>query len=265
MGTRRPLELPSLMHQAALLASPAERAALTAVYELRAALKGAARGVHEEAIEARLNWWQRELTLLPQGQAHHPATRALLAAHPVRAIDVPGWLDVLAVHRRTSTPTTTLFEAQAERDWGHLLQLSSVIMGAAPPKDWLAQLARALQWAEVLREAGADAAGGHVRLPLDQLAQAGASLQALKAGQCDSRCSAWFAARAQETRRALHALAHTCPPPARHALLPLRTFAALMHHVLKPIARQGALPLREVPTLKPVRAWIIAIHCSFMR
>ena len=67
-------------------APAARRAAMCALAALRAELEHLVEQHHDPAVAAaKLAWWRDELAAFASGDAHHPATRALLAADHDRA------------------------------------------------------------------------------------------------------------------------------------------------------------------------------------
>lgn len=170
----------SLRWFAVLYAPPAARPLLEALYAFEAEVRDTARASHDVA-HTRLQWWRGEVDRLLGGRPEHPVTRALL---PLRAdgVDLALLHEVLVAAdidlARLTLDSADELAAYAYRGAGSLQTLAAAAScrprAPSPAElEFARRLGAAVQGTEALRDLRTDVVAGRIRLPLDQLEQAG--------------------------------------------------------------------------------------------
>jgi phytoene synthase len=178
-------EWPATRVLAWLYSSSAQRPSLAALCAIEHEIAASVRpGLDHQVAHARLAWWREECRRCAAGQPEHPLTRELAAALAPAAratlAGLPGLVDTAVWDLAAAT-----FETRRELDgycerWsaGMIEPLGTLAVPAARPES-LRALGRSLRELELLLALVPDANAGRLRLPLDELAQAGAAPEEL--------------------------------------------------------------------------------------
>jgi 15-cis-phytoene synthase len=218
----------------AWLYSPApQRPALAALCaierEIDASLPPA---VDHQVAHARLAWWHEECERCALGSPLHPLTRELRASLNPAALaplaGLRGLVDTAVWDLATAT-----FETRAEllaycKRWSEAM-IEPLVWLAAPAVagEQARTLGAALRESELLLGVARDARAGRVRLPLDELARAGATVEQLARPPWPGGLSELLRARHRRVRAALTDGVNTLPREARAPLRGLVVWAAI--------------------------------------
>ena len=171
----------SLRYFAVLYAPEPARPLLGALYAFEAEIRDTVRATSHDVSHTRLQWWRGEVDRLLAGRPEHPVTRGLL---PLREAggDVSLLHEVLVAAdidmARVALNDADEVAALAFRSGGSLQSLAAT--ASSRPRavttaelDFARRLGAAIAGVESLRDLHTEVAAGRVRLPLDQLEQAG--------------------------------------------------------------------------------------------
>ncbi|MDH5274101.1 MAG: squalene/phytoene synthase family protein, partial [Gammaproteobacteria bacterium] len=166
---------------AVLYAPVPARPLLDALYAFEAEIRDTVRATSHDVAHTRLQWWRGEVDRLLAGRPEHPVTRGLL---PLRATGAEVSLlhEVLAAAdidmARMALNDAGEVAALAFRASGSVQSLAAAAscqprVASATELDFARKLGDAIAGVESLRDLRHEAAAGRLRLPLDQLGQAG--------------------------------------------------------------------------------------------
>ena len=163
-----------------LYSPPSQRPVVKALCALESEIAESLRpGLDHHVAHTRLQWWREECERCAQGRPLHPLTRELVSACASGAsplaglsglVDTAVW-DLAAVTFETRRELT----AYGERWAAAVIEPTAThALAALPPSAhrWRA-LGAALREIEMLRELAPEARAGRLRVPLDELQQAG--------------------------------------------------------------------------------------------
>jgi len=171
----------SLRYFAVLYAPEPARPLLDALYAFEAEIRDTVRATSHDVSHTRLQWWRGEVDRLLAGRPEHPVTRGLL---PLREAGA----DVALLHEvmvaadidmaRIALNDADEVAALALRSSGSVQTLAAA--ASSRPRavttaelDFARRLGDSIAGVEALRDLHAEVAAGRLRLPLDQLEQAG--------------------------------------------------------------------------------------------
>ncbi len=216
-----------------------------------------------QVARATLQWWQREVGALYEGNPNHPVTRALAPAVAAHGLEQARLLDIiegmamdLEWNRYPDFPT---LEVYCHRVAGVVGMLSASIFGYREPAtlEYARDLGIALQLTNIARDVGEDARRNRIYLPLDELARFGVSTDDIllfRETPAVAELLAHNAARARDYHaRALARL----PAVDRAAQLPGLIMGAIYARLLDEVAAEGASVMSRRVSLTPLRKlWI---------
>ena len=171
----------SLRYFAVLYAPAPARPLLEALYAFEAEIRDTVRATSHDVSHTRLQWWRSEVDRLLAGRPEHPVTRGLL---PLREAggDIPLLHEVLVAAdidlARIALNDADEVAALAFRSTGAVQALAAAAssqprVASTAELDFARRLGEAVAGVESLRDLRTEAAAGRLRLPLDQLEQAG--------------------------------------------------------------------------------------------
>jgi len=195
-----------------LYSTPSQQPVLASLCSIEREIDASVRpGVDHHVAHSRLEWWREECARCAAGEPVHPLTRELLThlrqLAPATAASsalagLSGLVDAAIWDLASAT-----FERRQEltaycRRWAAAM-IGPLAAAAAGPAGDLIELGVALHELELLGRLAADAALGRVRIPLDELAQAAVSPQALATPPWAPELVAILHARHQALRQQL--------------------------------------------------------------
>ncbi len=215
-----------------LYSTPAEQPVLAALCAIEREVGASLRqGVDHQVSHSRLEWWREECARCAAGHPVHPLTREL-RSHLERLAPAARVDSVLAgLSGLTDTATWDLagatFERRAEltaycRRWAAAMVAP---LGAAAV-DWT-DFGAALRELELLAHLAADARGGRVRIPLDELEQARVAPQAIATVPWPQGLVGILQGRHQALRRQLTVVVAGLAPSIQQSDRGLLVWAAL--------------------------------------
>ena len=171
----------SLRYFAVLYAPEPARPLLNALYAFDAEIRATVRATSHDVSHTRLQWWRGELDRLLAGRPEHPVTRGLLPLREAGAdlallheVMVAAEIDMARIALNDADEVAAL----AFRSSGSVQSLAAA--ASSRPRtastrelEFARRLGEAIAGVESLRDLRADVAAGRIRLPLDQLEQAG--------------------------------------------------------------------------------------------
>jgi 15-cis-phytoene synthase len=245
----------------ALLFTPAEsRESVTALLDLRADIRDAARRPSEPAVaRARLEWWRAELAGFGSGREQHPATRLLRRASPAGVVQAEYLLELVdaAESELAAAPCRNYAELAlyCYRSSGVLHEMLAGLLGLADPANERAvrrhaqRLGTGIRLVEIIAGLPQDLAAGRRLLPRDWIEETGASEQLAADGRMDVALATCLDRLAGEARLALDEAESVLPNAERQrqrtgvvlAALYRRRLAKLHAKGFDPRARPGNL------------------------
>lgn len=232
----------SMRYFARLYASAEQRDVLAALFIIEAEIRATVNSAHEVA-HTRLQWWRAEIDRLINRNAQHPSTRILQATLPnadfslLHEFLVAADMDLA----RMTYSTSKELSAYLERS-GALLQLLD-------PAPQAIQAGALIRRAETLRDLVADARGGRIYWPLDELDAARVSVEDLRSGKSSDALRALLAAECARLQQQFDAL----PLSSR----PITVLTRLHTKLLDRIARADHDVFTQRHELRPLeKVWI---------
>ncbi|HTM20148.1 MAG TPA: squalene/phytoene synthase family protein [Kofleriaceae bacterium] len=215
---------------------------------------------------AGLAEWRSQLDAVYAGRAAHPHAQRLASA--VRRFDLPraGFDTLLDGLERdidqTRHPDWASLRAYCEAVASSLAALCLRILGARGPaaERYARDVGVALQLANILRDLGDDAARGHVYLPEDELAAAGASADDLAAGRFGPGHATVCRTLAGRARALIAGARAELDAPTRRALLVPEIWADVYLELLDELERIGFDVLAHRPYLHRRRKLYLALR-----
>ena len=181
---------PSARWFATLYAAPPQRALLESLCGIESEIYAVLRpGLEHTVAHVRVQWWQEECERAAAGTGVHPLTRALLAARPIGdpGADLRGLMDTATWDLAAATfASRRELTGYCERWASAMTALAARWTAPATLTPDAAQalgrsLGVSLRELELLVDLRPAALAGRLRLPLDELAQAGVDPDALVA------------------------------------------------------------------------------------
>jgi len=247
-----------------LFLAASRREAATPLYALWRELREVNDECREPQVaQAKLGWWIEEIQALYRGRPRHPLTAALapvVARHRLPAEPLLELIRALAEHAaRPGYRTYETLRAHASATRGRLEALAARLAEGADDEtaEWADGLGAALELAELVGDAGADAARGRVYLPHEDLMRFGVAPQELHAGRATEGVRRLIAFEAQRLAAELaHDLA-IVPAAQRPRLLTPLVAAGIARVRLEQIRARPERALHERVQPAPLRQlWI---------
>ncbi len=254
---------------------PILQALLAIEHEIRAALRP---GLDHHVAHVRLEWWREECVRCAHGTPAHPLTQSLLeawravardagrqdfpsSADPSGLIDTAQW-DLAGATFATRAELTGYCDRWASA----MTQIAATGAGGAAGTAGAADavgaapfgrsLGRALKEIELLADLAPDASRGRLRLPLDELEQAGVEPSALARPPWPPGLCALLRSRQRLLREALAAGVAALPPEAQPPQRGLLVWAAVAHRHSLHAERALPHPWRASGANRLADAWL---------
>jgi len=250
-------EWPATRALAWLYSPAAQRAPLAALCTIEQEIGASVRpGLDHQVAHARLAWWREECRRCAQGTSEHPLTRELAAAFAPQAraalAALPGLVDTAVWDLAAATfETRRELDAYCERWSAAMIEPLGCLAAPDGPAAPLRALGRSLRELEMLLTLAPDARAGRLRLPLEELAQAGARPEELARPPWSAGLTALVGARHRALRTGLAASVAAFGGAQQAALRGLVVWAALATHASA--RAQARLP--EAGRARDARAW----------
>ena len=247
---------------------PDTRRAITAFYALCRELDDVVDECHERQIAlTKLDWWRAEIGLFAQGEASHPATRALFdtpqgrQVSPALLLEIVDGMAMDLDHLRY--PDFKSLNLYCYRVAGVVGEIAAALFGGLRGDDdrairrYAHELGLAFQLTNIIRDVGEDARRGRIYLPQDELARFGVNetdiLSGLDSPAFQALMQFQFERAVSCYDRALAAL----PARARRAQRPGLVMASIYHTLLNEIQRADFPVLRARVALTPDRKSVV--------
>jgi 15-cis-phytoene synthase len=226
-------ESPANRALAWLYCPPPQRRLLAALCALEAQIGASlAAGLDHQIAHTRLAWWREECARCAQGRPSHPLTRELaellapIDAHSLEGlsgvVDTATW-DLAAATFDTRRELSGYCERWSAAMIEPLARLAEPTLARGQAR----AIGAALRELELLLALAGEARRGRLRLPLDELARAGAAAEQLAQPPWQPHLSALIAERHRAARAALRAGVAALAPAAQAALGGVIVWAAI--------------------------------------
>lgn len=216
-----------------------------------------------DVAQAKLGWWLEEIQALYQGRPRHPLAAALapvVTRHRLPPEPLIELVQALAQHVALSGYRTyESLRAHGSATRGRLEALAARLADDADEEtaEWADGLGAALELAQLLTDAGADAARGRVYLPQEDLMRFGVRPQALHLGQPTDAVRRLIAFEAERLVDELRHDLAIVPAAQRGRLLTPLVAAGIARARLDAVRRRPERVLRELAQPAPLRQlWI---------
>jgi len=227
-------EWPATRALAWLYTPAAQRPPLAAMCALEREIGASVRpGLDHQVAHARLQWWREECLRCARGEPLHPLTCELGAAFAPGAREaltgLSGLVDTAAWDLAAATfETRRELDAYCERWSAAMIEpLGSLALPTGGTPAPLRALGRNLREIELLLALAPDARDGRLRLPLDELAGAGAAVEELGQPPWTAGVAALTRARHRAVRAALATSVAALGAAAQGALRGVVVWAAI--------------------------------------
>jgi phytoene synthase len=248
---------------AQLYAPPAKREALLALFAVEGEVRDSAENANHDVAHTRLRWWRDEIERLANGNAQHPATRALQAQAADRGVfrrlhELVVSADMDLAHMTYANSRE--LHAYTERSGGVTTQLAGLLLTDAPmAPDLMAslgQLGGAVREVEIVRDLRRDVRAGRLYMPLDQLDVRHVKSQDLDTATPSDAALALLADFSEQAKARLREAMAAIPKDVRSALRPVLVLAVLHERLLRRTAQLKYDVFNQRIDLRPLeRAW----------
>lgn len=261
----------SLRYFAVLYAPAPARPLLGALYAFEAEIRDTVRTTSHDVTHTRLQWWRGEVDRLLAGRPEHPVTRGLLPLREAGA-DMALLHEVLVAAdidlARLALNDADEVAALAFRSSGAVQSLAAAASSqpravSAAELEFARRLGDAVAGVEALRDLRTEVTAGRLRLPLDQLEQAGVDPARLLDDPAPTGLTGVLQREQLRLRRQLDSLETLLNPDERRAQRQGLVLAALHSRLLDRIdTTRGAARMRaEVPPWSKLwTAWRTAVR-----
>jgi 15-cis-phytoene synthase len=238
----------------ALLFTPeTQRAAVTALLELRAELLDSARRPSEPQVaRARLQWWRAELAGFGGGREQHPTTRLLREVQPAGVVQAEYLLELAdaAESELQESPCRNYAELSlyCYRSSGVVHEMLAGLLGLSDPANervvrrHAQRLGTGARLVEIIAGLRDDLAAGRRLLPRDWIMETGASERVGANGEMDVPLATCLDRLAGEARLALDEAEAILPAAERPRQLPGLVLAAVQRRHLARLHGRGFDP-----------------------
>jgi 15-cis-phytoene synthase len=260
----------SIHYYSLLFLSADRRRALTALFAFWQELRDIADETSDANIaRAKLEWWHEELGRVYHGRAQHPVGRVLAQIVRCYGVDEAELQDVITGMamdlQYNAYPDFEALEVYCRRRSGVVGILSAKVFGYIDQRtlDYASELGVAFQLTTIIRDVGADVRRNRIRLPLHELATHDITIDELEHGretQNFRNLMDFQIARAHSFYQRAYA---KLPAVDRAAQRPGLIVAAIAQTLLREIANDPAVVLRNRVELTPVRMFWIACRTWF--
>jgi 15-cis-phytoene synthase len=248
-----------------IYSDPDTRVILQSLFDIETEIRSALRpGTAHQVSHVRLEWWSAEVERAAAGNPVHPLTRAMLGklADSTRLSRLSGFINT-AVWDLAAAPFGTRAEiaGYCER-WASamLLYVPDVLTNIARDGSarneaaWLA-IGANIREIELLTDLASEAHAGRLRLPLDELEQAGVDPEALAKPPWPETLCAVLRRRHQALRASLAAGAAALPRDEQMAMRGLLVWAGLAARRSQRAERALPNPSPDGPAANFSEAW----------
>lgn len=243
-----------------LYATPALRTALHTLFAIESEIRSGLRpGLEHQVAHVRLEWWQAECDRFAAGNPLHPLTRALAAQLNAPSRDLRGLVDTAAWDlARATFGTRKEIDGYCER-WATAVVGIAVKCATNPSAQDIGTfgrpLGKALREIELLTALGDEAQHGRLRLPLDELEQAGIDPASLAKSPWPEELSHLVRERHQALRAQIASATAAVPAPMQPQLSGLLVWATLASHQSQRAERALPHSLQPHNTVAFIDAW----------
>ncbi|QBQ53470.1 presqualene diphosphate synthase HpnD [Nitrosococcus wardiae] len=259
----------SLYYSLLFLPEP-QRHAATALYAYQKEIVGIVAECSDLGVaQAKLQWWQEEITRLFTGHPRHPVTQSLAAPIQSYHLPQPSFLKVIeGVGSDLGQWTYPSFQSLTSYCYqvaGSISSMATEIYGYQDPKTrkYAENLGIALQLTYILRNIRQDAARGRIYLPREEFTRFRVPVEAIFSGGDHSK--GMVTLLAQHTTRARQYFCSALIELGKHDYYSQRaglTQIALGLSTLNAIEEEGYPVLQQRTSLTPLRKLWIAWRTS---
>ena len=205
-----------------LYSTPSQQPVLAALCALEREIGASLRpGTDHHVAHTRLEWWRGECARCAAGNPVHPLTRELRSLTDSPLLGLSGLVDAATWDLAGAT-----FERREELT-GYCERWAAAMIAPLAGEADAPALGTALRELELLGQLAGDARAGRLRVPLDELAQAGVAPEALAAPPWPQGLADVLRARHQLLRAQLAAVVGGLPHPSQQGVRGLLVWAAL--------------------------------------
>ena len=250
----------SSFYYAFLFLPPAQRAAITAFYAFCREVDDVVDEVSDPSVaQAKLAWWEREVSQAFAGQASHPALQALMPHVPTFSITAKHLLAVIEGCRMDLNQSRYLDYAGL-RHYCHLVagvvgEVSARIFGPQDPRvdAYAHTMGLAFQLTNIIRDVGEDAMRGRIYLPIDELQRFDVKAQDLLQRRHSPAFMALMQFQAQRAHELYDQALQELPPEHRRHQKPGLMMASIYRTLLREIEASQFDVLHQRIALTPLR------------
>lgn len=237
-----------------------QKPTVLAVLALRAELEETSTRIPEPSVaQARLDWWQAELSAAAGGTAQHPVAQALMQ----HVLHLPGRLELLEEMVAGARDRLRHGHLEQERDFGLHAYRSEVApwliltdpegRAGRAERDFAHAIGPALAWTRVLHQLGRDAARGQVLIPREILARHGLDITDLMHPDTSDAVRALLAALGTQTRERLRQARALLPREEQPGQVMALVSLAQAEALCDAMAQDDWRLLDQRPELTPLR------------
>ncbi len=255
----------SALHYSTLFLPPLQRQGIFALHALRLELAESVGKRFEPAVpQARIDWWQEELSRLAAGSPQHPVSHALTDAFAAKTIPQEQLDKLIAAARMDldydAYPGFTELSLYAHRSSATLYMLVADILGATRSEtlDFAVDLGLAMQFFDLLLvKVREHARNGRIYIPMDELHRFGVAPEKLRGDSTNTAIRELFAFQAKRVKSYYRRALQRLPAEERSTLCSQIALAEIRLRQLDEIERDGFRLLEHSIRLTPLRKlWI---------
>ena len=250
----------SSFYYAFLFLPPAQRAAITAFYAFCREVDDVVDEVSDPSVaQAKLAWWEREVSQAFEGQASHPALQALMPHVSTFSITAKQLMAVIEGCRMDLNQSRYLDYAGLSH-YCHLVagvvgEVSARIFGPQEPRvdAYAHTMGLAFQLTNIIRDVGEDAMRGRIYLPIDELQRFDVKAQDLLQRQHSPAFVALMQFQAQRAHALYDQALQELPSEHRRHQKPGLMMASIYRTLLREIEASNFDVLKQRIALTPLR------------
>ncbi len=254
----------SSLYYSLLFQAPAQRRANIAVHAFAQELRDVINDCREKEVARQtLQWWRMEIARAYAGNATHPACQALQVAMTDFELPQAAFQAIIEGHeqalRQTAYPAFAALDTHCRHLGGTLQQLTARISGfrCEETLDHALALGSAIQLTHLLRNIHADARGGRLHLPQDEMAQYGVTEKDFIQARCNDNMQNLLAAQIERAQGRIIQALSLLPARDRSAQRAGLIQAAICRALLDKLRKSPCRAMNEQVSLTPLRKlWI---------
>ena len=253
------------LYYSTLFIPPEERGAVTTLHAFGLEVSDVIRKCSDPGVaRVKLQWWREETQRAIEGHARHPLGQALSPIIKRYRLPIEDLFRIIDCTEATLNATEyshfTDLVLHCEGTTGLLWQMSTTITGYQDSStlEYAKQLGCAVQLATILQDVRADATGGRIFIPKDDMERLPITVEDLVSAKSTDRLKQLFRLQIDRTREQFGQAIDKLPESDRWQQLHGLIMSEIVLATLNEVERDGYRVLEQHIVLTPLRKLLIA-------